>query len=88
VDGADPVGSYVYDGLGRQTVIPAGDAPYPDAGEVEAEYFDSDVPASVSQGGVRTAFTVDVAGRRLVETATESSGGVAGGDAALHGWVG
>lgn len=67
-------GSYVYDAFGRQTTLPAGDAPNPTGGNVTLGYFDTDVPAKVTQGGNTTTFVLDAADRRLgqrVENATE-----------------
>ncbi|MCL6424344.1 DNRLRE domain-containing protein [Brachybacterium sp. JHP9] len=70
-DTADrPVGGYVYDLFGRQTTLPAKDAPSPAGGDIALGYFDNDLPASVSQGGTSTVFTLDVAKRRLVQSAT------------------
>jgi large repetitive protein len=67
----DGAGQYSYDPLGQITTMPAADAPHPAGGDIALGYFDSGAPRSVTQGGVSTAFTLDVSGRRLVETTTE-----------------
>lgn len=70
-DTADrPTGGYVYDLFGRQTTLPAAHAPNPAAGDITLGYFDTDLPASITQSGTATAFTLDVAKRRLVQTST------------------
>lgn len=61
--GANGIGAYVYDQLGRQTIIPAGDAPDSGAGNLELAYYDSDVVRSVKQAGRVTTYTLDGAGR-------------------------
>ena len=61
-------GGYVYDLLGRQTTVPAAHAPNAAGGDIALEYFDSDLPAKVTQGGTVTSFTLDVAQRRLVRS--------------------
>lgn len=60
----------MYDLFGRQTTLPAKDAPSPAGGDIALGYFDNDLPASVSQGGTSTVFTLDVAKRRLVQSST------------------
>ncbi|MBN9610181.1 MAG: hypothetical protein BGO26_02210 [Actinobacteria bacterium 69-20] len=72
--GAGGVGSYVYDPFGRQTTIPAADAPNPAGGAVTLAYFDDDLPQAVTQGGTSTTFTLDAAGRRSVQTTTDATG--------------
>lgn len=61
-------GTYQYDDLGRVTLLPAADAPRPDLGDVTLGYFESDAPRSITQGTRATSYTLDVSGRRLVET--------------------
>lgn len=70
-DSADrPTGGYVYDEFGRQKTLPAAHAPNPSAGDVQLGYFDTDLPASITQGATSTSFTLDIAARRLVQTST------------------
>jgi RHS repeat-associated protein len=66
--GADGVGSYVYDHFGRQTNIPAADAPVAADGDISMSYFDSDAVRSISQAGIVTQFSLDPQLRRLEET--------------------
>ncbi|WP_342666670.1 RHS repeat protein [Knoellia subterranea] len=61
-------GNYVYDTFGRQTTLPAADAPNPTAGNIALGYFDDDQPRTVTQGGTSTTFTLDANGRRSVQT--------------------
>ncbi|MBN9481581.1 MAG: peptide-methionine (S)-S-oxide reductase, partial [Bordetella sp.] len=72
--GAGGVGSYVYDPFGRQTTIPAADAPNPAGGAVTLAYFDDDLPQAVTQGGTSTTFTLDAAGRGGITTEIEPAG--------------
>jgi RHS repeat-associated protein len=72
--GKDGVGTYAYDLLGRQTTLPAADAPLQGAGDVTLGYFDDDLPRSITQNGTTTTFTLDAAARRSVQTTTTSSG--------------
>jgi RHS repeat-associated protein len=74
VAGVGGVGGYVYDQFGRQTTIPATDAPDPAGGAITLAYFDDDLPKTVAQGGTSTTFTLDAAGRRSVQTTTDASG--------------
>lgn len=68
-DSADRLtGGYVYDLLGRQTTVPAAHAPNTAGGDITLAYFDSDLPAKVTQGETVTSFTLDVAQRRLVQS--------------------
>lgn len=77
-DAADRVtGDYVYDGLGRQTTIPAKDAPKTattaaGTGDIKIGYYDTDAARTIARGGVTTTIGLDPAGRRLTLT---SSGG-------------
>lgn len=70
--GANNQGSYTYDALGRQTSIPAADAPNPAAGNLTLGYYHDDSARTVSQGTATLTYTLDGAGRRGVETQAES----------------
>ncbi|WP_245995510.1 hypothetical protein [Luteococcus japonicus] len=70
VTGANGQGSYVYDPLGRQTSIPAADTIKPANGAMSLAYYDSDAAQSVAQGDTKVTFTLDGAGRRLVQNTT------------------
>ncbi|PRY56998.1 RHS repeat-associated protein [Knoellia remsis] len=72
--GSNDNGTYTYDTFGRQTTMPAADAPDPSRGNVTLGYFDDDQPRSVSQGDTSTVFTLDAAGRRSTQTTTDASG--------------
>lgn len=75
--GANGSGSYVYDAFGRQTTIPAADAPGGAGAAITLSYFDSDAVQSIAQtvGGTTdtTTFTVDPDGRRLTSTDVNGS---------------
>lgn len=75
VNGATPSGAYTYDSFGRQTTLPAADAPDPAKGNITLGYDDNDLPHAITQNGTTTSYTLDSAGRR--QTAT-TSGGVNG----------
>ncbi len=68
--GQGGAGQYIYDAMGRQTTIPAADAPTTAAGAITVGYFDDDLPRAIAQGTTSTAFTLDSAGRRLQATTT------------------
>ncbi|ROR53400.1 RHS repeat-associated protein [Luteococcus japonicus] len=70
VTGANGQGAYVYDPLGRQTSIPAADTIKPSNGAMSLAYYDSDAAQSVAQGDTKVTFTLDGAGRRLVQNTT------------------
>jgi RHS repeat-associated protein len=74
VTGANGVGSYAYDLLGRTTALPASDAPKPADGNVTLGYYDNDLARSITQGGTTTTFTLDALDRRSVETVTNTAG--------------
>ena len=59
---------YLYDALGRNTVIPAADAPNSN-GSITLTYDTNDQVTSILQAGNSTSFTYDAEGRRLNETA-------------------
>ena len=78
-DAADRVGvgaGYVYDGLGRQTTIPAADAPAAagdvkaGAGAITVKYFANDAAAAITRNGTTSTIGLDPAGRRLSVTST------------------
>jgi RHS repeat-associated protein len=62
---------YVYDGLGRNTSIPAIDSPN-NAGVISVGYRVNDQVASITQNGVTTAYSFDGLGRRVTETTGNS----------------
>ncbi|MBM6405314.1 hypothetical protein JQN72_13800 [Phycicoccus sp. CSK15P-2] len=72
--GRGGAGSYVYDLLGRQTTLPAADAPDTSAGNISLRYYFDDLPRSVTQGGTSTTFTLDAEARRSVQTTTDAAG--------------
>lgn len=58
-------GAYVYDPLGRQTLLPAADTPAgTSAGDIQLGYYDTDAARSITQAGATTTYTLDPAGRR------------------------
>lgn len=59
---------YVYDELGRNTLIPAVDAPNPNNGNITLSYNSTDDVTSINQGLVTTTFSYDTETRRLNET--------------------
>jgi RHS repeat-associated protein len=59
---------YVYDALGRNTFIPAVDAPANNAG-ISLSYSLVDQVTGITQNGSTTSFTYDALGRRVNETA-------------------
>jgi RHS repeat-associated protein len=61
----------VYDGLGRNTSIPAADAPN-SVGVISLSYRVNDQVASITQNGVATAYSFDGLGRRVSETTGSS----------------
>ncbi|WP_417234383.1 DNRLRE domain-containing protein [Arthrobacter sp.] len=81
-DAADRVGvgaGYVYDGLGRQTTIPAKDAPQTSTtaagtGDIKIGYYDDDSARTITRGGITTTIGLDPAGRRLSLATTGSVG--------------
>jgi RHS repeat-associated protein len=78
LDGAGTPATYTYDPLGRQTRLPAADAPDPEGGDILLSYYDNDLPATITQGtgssSVSTTYTLDVADRRAVATTTRGDG--------------
>ena len=71
--GANAGGAYVYDALGRQTTLPAVDAPNGGTNPVSVGYFHNDLPRAVTQAGATTTFTLDPALRRSDQTTTGGS---------------
>ena len=59
---------YQYDALGRNTLIPAADAPNSN-GSITLTYNTNDQVTSILQAGNSTTFSYDAEGRRLNETA-------------------
>ncbi|HET7475884.1 MAG TPA: RHS repeat-associated core domain-containing protein [Dermatophilaceae bacterium] len=72
--GVNGSGVYAYDGFGRQTLIPAADAPQA-GGDITLGYDDDDLARTITQGGVTTTLALDSGGRRSTVTTT---GGTAG----------
>jgi RHS repeat-associated protein len=62
---------YVYDGLGRNTSIPAADSPN-SVGVISLSYRVNDQVSSITQNGVATAYSFDGLGRRVSETTGSS----------------
>lgn len=77
-------GSYAYDQLGRQTTVPASDAPDPGQPDLTLGYFDDDLPHRVKQGATDTTFTLDVAGRRLTQRTTSTDAAVGSSTIVRH----
>ncbi|MDN4472504.1 DNRLRE domain-containing protein [Demequina zhanjiangensis] len=72
---ANTTDAYVYDALGRQTLIPAADTPAgAAAGDLQIGYYDNDLAASLTQNGVTTSYSLDALQRRATATTTSSSG--------------
>lgn len=77
----------MYDGLGRQTTIPAADAPAAaggvkaGAGAITVKYFADDAAAAITRNGTTSTIARDPAGRRLTVT---SSGTAAAGTETKH----
>ncbi|MBE7702390.1 hypothetical protein H9623_19045, partial [Oerskovia sp. Sa1BUA8] len=77
-DGADRVqtaanttGTYTYDPLARQTLLPGADTPAgAAAGDLVVGYYDTDAARSLAQNGTTTTYTLDPAGRRHTATTT------------------
>ncbi|MEU4607436.1 RHS repeat-associated core domain-containing protein [Kribbella sp. NPDC023972] len=74
VRAANGTSLYTYDALGRNTVLPAADAPHPERGDIRLGYYDNDLVRSISQGGVTTTYGLDAANRRSVDTVETSTG--------------
>ncbi|MEU8226186.1 RHS repeat-associated core domain-containing protein [Kribbella sp. NPDC048915] len=72
--GANGVGTYSYDALGRTTALPASDAPHPIDGDIALSYYDNNLARSIAQAGTTTSFTLDALDRRATETVTNGSG--------------
>lgn len=58
----------VFDAFGRQTTLPAVDAPKSGNGNVTLGYYDTDAIKSITQNGATTSWTLDQAQRRAAET--------------------
>ena len=61
---------YVYDGLGRQTKIPAADTPNLSSSDTTISYYADDLVQSVTNSGSATTYSLDEAGRRLTQSTT------------------
>lgn len=73
-NGADGTGTYTYDPLGRATTIPDVDTPAgATADDLTIGYYDTDAARTITQNGVTTTYTLDVAGRRLGATTVNGS---------------
>lgn len=75
-NGSPGTGSYGYDAFGRQTTLPAADAPLPAWGDHTMTYYDSDLPRSISFASGHTAsYGLDSSDRRQTLTTTLPGGG-------------
>ncbi len=76
LDAADRVTTgYAYDGLGRQTTIPAADAPRTGATAAGTDaitigYYHDDAARSITRGSITTTIGLDASGRRLTLAST------------------
>jgi RHS repeat-associated protein len=70
--GGNGSGSYVYDQLGRQLMVPSVDAPNPGGGNVALAYFHDDSAKSITQGNTVLSYALDISGRRATQTTTVS----------------
>ncbi|MHA7862046.1 RHS repeat-associated core domain-containing protein [Tessaracoccus sp. Y36] len=75
VAASDGTSAYVYDELGRQTSIPAADAPNPAAGNITLGYYDTEEAKTISQGDITLTYGLDVSGRRATQTTTTGAAG-------------
>ncbi|NMM22186.1 MAG: DNRLRE domain-containing protein, partial [Phycicoccus sp.] len=83
IDGAAATGTYTYDDFGRQTTLPADDAPDPTKGNITLAYYDSDLPQAITAGGTTTSYTLSVNDRRQTAT-TGPTGGPATSTSIRH----
>ncbi len=67
-------GSYVYDGLGRTTTVPATDTNNPTGENLTLGFFSTDKPATQTLGGTVQSFGLDPVGRTDTTTTTTTSG--------------
>lgn len=65
--GAGGQGNYTYDPLGRQTIIPAADAPNPADGDIHLEYHHGDAARRIRQGNNSITYDLDSSGRRSTQ---------------------
>ena len=69
--------NYTYDTFGRQTTLPASDAPS-GTGAITLGYYDDDLPRTITQGGApnttTTTFTLDADSRRATQTTADATG--------------
>lgn len=79
--GTNGPGAYSYDPFGRQTTIPAVDAPDPSKGDITLGYYDTDMARTITQGTVgsstTTTYTLDEQQRRTTSV-TGPTGSAAG----------
>ncbi|WP_022882353.1 DNRLRE domain-containing protein [Gryllotalpicola ginsengisoli] len=75
LSGANGSGTYTYDAFGRQTLLPAADAPDPDAGDITLGYYDTDAAHTITQDGITTTYALDPDGRRLTATTSGNQTG-------------
>lgn len=79
--GTNTPGAYSYDPLGRQTTIPAADAPDPSKGDITLGYYDTDLAHTITQGAsgssTTTTYTLDEQQRRTTSV-TGPTGAAAG----------
>ena len=69
--GANGVGAYVYDELGRQTTVPAVDTPAgATVGDLTIAYYDTDAARGLTQDGTTTTYQLDPRGRRTTASST------------------
>lgn len=66
--GGNNTGTYTYDQLGRQTLIPNTDTPNPADGNITLGYYHTDAAHTITQNGQTLTYTLDSAGRRQTQT--------------------
>ncbi len=66
-------GTYTYDAFGRQTLIPATDAPTSTAGNITLGYYDDDLARTITQNAVTTTLDLDTGGRRVTSTTADGA---------------
>lgn len=71
-------GAYANDPFGRQTLVPASDAPNPNAGDHRLTYYDNDLPRSIANNTSTTTYTLDSQERRQEVVTTGRDGEVLG----------
>ncbi|WP_084125783.1 DNRLRE domain-containing protein [Demequina sp. NBRC 110054] len=72
---ANSMDAYVYDALGRQTLIPAADTPAGvAASDLQISYYDNDLAYSITQDDATAVYGLDALQRRATATTTSSTG--------------